>query len=71
VEGSGEHGNKTSGSIECWQVREWLHNRQLFQKGSAPYVCKCQYSQKIHDRVKLKADFSFVTYSITYCHAFE
>jgi hypothetical protein len=35
VEGSCEHGNEPSGSIKCWEVLEWLHNWQLFRKGSA------------------------------------
>jgi hypothetical protein len=24
------------GSIECWEVLEWLHNWRLLKKGSAP-----------------------------------
>jgi hypothetical protein len=31
VEGSCEHGNEPSGSIKCWEVREWL-----LKNGSAP-----------------------------------
>jgi hypothetical protein len=34
--GSCEHGNEPSGSIECWEFIEWLHNWQLLKKGSAP-----------------------------------
>jgi hypothetical protein len=26
----------TSGSIKFWEVLEWLHNKQLLKKGSAP-----------------------------------
>jgi hypothetical protein len=37
VEGSYEHGNEPPGSIKCWEVLEWLHNWQLFKKGSAPW----------------------------------
>jgi hypothetical protein len=36
VEGSCEHGNEPSGSINCWEVLEYLHNWRLFKKGSAP-----------------------------------
>jgi hypothetical protein len=36
VEGSCEGGNEPSGSIKRWEVLEWLHNRQLLKKGSAP-----------------------------------
>jgi hypothetical protein len=36
VEGSCEHGDEPSGSINCWEVREWLHNWQLLKKGSVP-----------------------------------
>jgi predicted deacylase len=36
VEGSSEHGNEPPGFIKCWEVLEWLHNRQLLRKGSAP-----------------------------------
>jgi hypothetical protein len=35
VEGSCEHGNAPSGSINCWEVTEWLHNWWLLKKGSA------------------------------------
>jgi hypothetical protein len=35
VEGSCEHGNEPSGSINCWEVLEWLHNWRLLKKGSA------------------------------------
>jgi hypothetical protein len=24
------------GSIKCWEVLEWLYNRQLLKKGSVP-----------------------------------
>jgi hypothetical protein len=34
--GSCEHGNKSSGSLKCSEVLEWLHNWQLLKKGSAP-----------------------------------
>jgi hypothetical protein len=36
VEGSCEHGDKTSGSIKFWEVLEWLHNWRILEKGSAP-----------------------------------
>jgi hypothetical protein len=36
VEGSCEHGNDPSGSIQCWEVLEYLHNLRLLKKGSAP-----------------------------------
>jgi hypothetical protein len=26
VEGSYEQGDEPSGSLECWEVPEWLHN---------------------------------------------
>jgi hypothetical protein len=35
------NGNQHSGSIKCWEVVEWLHNWQLFKKGSAPWVSEC------------------------------
>jgi hypothetical protein len=38
VEGSCEHGNEPSGSINCWEVLQWLHNWRILNKGSAPYV---------------------------------
>jgi hypothetical protein len=38
VEGSCEHCIELSGSIECWEVLEWLHIWQLLKKGSAPQV---------------------------------
>jgi hypothetical protein len=38
VEGSCERGNEPSGSIKRWEVLEWVHNRQLLKKGSAPCV---------------------------------
>jgi hypothetical protein len=28
--------NTPSGSLKSWEVPEWLHNRQLLRKGSAP-----------------------------------
>jgi hypothetical protein len=40
VEGSCEHGDETSGSLNCWEVLERLHNWQLLKKGSAPQVSK-------------------------------
>jgi hypothetical protein len=40
VEGSCEHGNEPSDSIKCWDILEWLHNRRLLKKGSAPEVSK-------------------------------
>jgi hypothetical protein len=36
LEGSCERGNEPSGSIKPWEVLEWLHNRQLLKKDSAP-----------------------------------
>jgi hypothetical protein len=36
VGGSCEHGNEPSGSINVWEVLEWLHNWRLLKKGSAP-----------------------------------
>jgi hypothetical protein len=44
VEGSCEHGNEPSGSIKCWEFLEWLHNWQLFRKGSAPWVSEWERS---------------------------
>jgi hypothetical protein len=41
VEGSFEDGNKPSGSIKRWEVLEWLHNWQLFKKGSVTGVSEC------------------------------
>jgi hypothetical protein len=35
VEGSCEHGNKSSGSIKCWEFLEELHNWRLLEKGSS------------------------------------
>jgi hypothetical protein len=29
-------GNEPAGSIKCWEFLEWLHNRHLLKKGSAP-----------------------------------
>jgi hypothetical protein len=37
VEGSCEHGNQPSGSINCLEILEWLPNWQLLKKGSAPW----------------------------------
>jgi hypothetical protein len=34
--GLNRSGNEPSGSIECWEVVEWLHNWQLLKKGLAP-----------------------------------
>jgi hypothetical protein len=36
MEGSCEHGIEPSGSINCWEVLEGLHNWRLLKKGSAP-----------------------------------
>jgi hypothetical protein len=36
--GSCEHGNEPSGSINCWEVLDWLHNWRLLKEGSAPRV---------------------------------
>jgi hypothetical protein len=36
VEGSCEHGDEPSGSIQCWEVLEWLRYWQLLKKGAAP-----------------------------------
>jgi hypothetical protein len=36
VEGPCEHGNEPSGSVECWEIRDWLRNWRLLKKGSAP-----------------------------------
>jgi hypothetical protein len=33
----GEYGNEPSGSINCWEVLEWLYNWQLVKKRSAPW----------------------------------
>jgi hypothetical protein len=38
VEGFSEHGIEPSGSIEFWEVLEWLHNWRLLKEGSAPRV---------------------------------
>jgi hypothetical protein len=37
VEGSCEHGNEPSVSIECCEILEELHNWQLHKKCSAPW----------------------------------
>jgi hypothetical protein len=34
--GISERDNEPSGSIERWEILEWLHNWQLLKKGSAP-----------------------------------
>jgi hypothetical protein len=36
LEGSCEQGNEPSGSIKCWEVREWLHKWLFLKKASAP-----------------------------------
>jgi hypothetical protein len=36
VEGSCEHNDETSGSINCSEVLEWLHNWHLLKNDSAP-----------------------------------
>jgi hypothetical protein len=36
MDDSCEHGIEPSGSINCWEVLEWLHNWRLLKKGSAP-----------------------------------
>jgi hypothetical protein len=36
VEGSCEHGNEPSGSLKCWEIREWLSEWRLLNKHSAP-----------------------------------
>jgi hypothetical protein len=36
MEGSCEHGYQSSGSINFWEVLEYLHNWRLLKKGSAP-----------------------------------
>jgi hypothetical protein len=38
VKGCCERDNEPSGSIQYWEVLEWLHNWQLLKKGSAPWV---------------------------------
>jgi hypothetical protein len=37
VEGFGEHGNETSGSIKCWEILEELSDWRLLKKDSAPW----------------------------------
>jgi hypothetical protein len=37
VNASCEHGNKPSGSIECWEVLEYLDNWQPLKKGPAQW----------------------------------
>jgi hypothetical protein len=37
VEGSCEHGNEPSGTIECWEILEYVHNWRLLKKGSSPW----------------------------------
>jgi hypothetical protein len=37
-EGSCEHGNEPSGSMNCWEVLEWLHKWQPLKKGSVPWI---------------------------------
>jgi hypothetical protein len=34
VEGSCEHGDERSGSVEFWEILEWLRNWRLLKKGS-------------------------------------
>jgi hypothetical protein len=46
VEGSWEHGNESSGSIQCWKVIEQLHNWRLLKKGSDPWVSDIPYFYK-------------------------
>jgi hypothetical protein len=36
VEGSCEHGNEPSDSINFWEALEWLNNWRLLKKDSAP-----------------------------------
>jgi hypothetical protein len=36
LKNSCEYGVKPSGTINCWEVLEWLHNWQLLNKDSAP-----------------------------------
>jgi hypothetical protein len=44
VEDSLEHGIEPSGSIECWDVLECLHNWLLLKNISAPKVNKYKIS---------------------------
>jgi hypothetical protein len=37
VEGSFEHNSKLSGSIKCWEITDWLSERRLLKKRSAPW----------------------------------
>jgi hypothetical protein len=41
VEGCCDHGNEPSGSVECWEVVEWLHRSRLLKEeglGSMEFV---------------------------------
>jgi hypothetical protein len=38
VEGSCEHGIETSGSTKRWIILEWLKDRWLLKKDSAPVI---------------------------------
>jgi hypothetical protein len=50
VEGSCEHGNEPSGSIECWEVLECLSDSRLPKKDSAP--CSYFYFVATGKRIK-------------------
>jgi hypothetical protein len=37
MEGSSEHGNEASFSIKRWEILEWLSDKRLLKKVSAPW----------------------------------
>jgi hypothetical protein len=37
VEGSFEHDNEPSGSINCWETLEWLSDWRILKKDSGPW----------------------------------
>jgi hypothetical protein len=46
VEGFCEHGNEPSGSINCWEILEWLGHGQRGKVGAAPRRCVFSYNGK-------------------------
>jgi hypothetical protein len=57
VEGSCEHGNAPTGSINSWEVIEWLHNWHLLKKGSAPWVSEWQQIYVVHTHTHTQWNF--------------
>jgi hypothetical protein len=39
VQDSCEHGNELSGSVECWEILEWLSDWRLLEKCAAALLC--------------------------------